>query len=386
MMNMRLSPFVLLALLVYSLTWSPASGQDEIIVRGSSRIDVAIANLGGPAGAGVARDLGNLLRDSGYITLKAPGPGVYVVTGGSDGRTVDGILTGPQGQSLFRQRYQDTRMQSNVARLADDIIEAVVGVPGINASQIVFVGRLGGRKELFRCAPDGSGLVQLTRDRSISVSPSISPNGEWVAYTSYASGYPDIYTIGIEGQGRRRIVNAPGTNGGAAISPDGNRIACTMSFSGNKELYIVGRGGGRGRPLTRTRASESSPTWSPNGSEIIYCSDQSGRPQLYRISASGGQGRLLPLGQAYCTEPSWSPDGQRLAFTARSGGMSVMLHDFRSGRTQRLRSGEDPSWAPDSRHVAYAANGSLYILNVDSGSSRRVPVNVAGISEPTWSR
>ncbi len=363
-----------------------AEGQDEIIVRGSSRFALALKPLGGSARERMAGELRRMLEDSGYFKLGPQSAEAFVVSGGSGGTQVDGVLEGSQGQELFRRRYRSANFRTNVARLADDIIEAVSGVPGINATTFVFVGRSRGKKEIFRCNGDGSGVLQLTSDRSISVSPSLSPKGDYVAYTSYVSGYPDIYTINLSSRQRSRIVSAPGTNGGAAISPDGGRIACTMSFSGNKELYVMGRNGGRARGLTRTAASESSPAWSPDGSEIIYSSDQSGRPQLFRMSASGGTLRPLSLGFGYCTEPAWSPDGNRLAFTARAGGIVVVLHDFRTGSTRRLAEGEDPCWAPDSRHLAFARGGSLFRLNVDSGEVKRLPVGVSGISEPSWGR
>lgn len=366
--------------------WS-ARAQDEIVIRGSSRFPLALGAFQGASGEVAKRELAKRLEASGYFDLGASSAsGVYRVTGGSDGLRVDGALAGPQGQAFFTKRYAENSLVTNVAQLADDIIEAVSGAPGINASRFVFVGRQGGRKELFQCDVDGQRVVALTSDRSISVSPSLDPKGNYIAYTSYASGYPDIYTMDLASRQRRRIVNAPGTNGGAAVSPDGGRIACTMSFSGNKELYVVGRHGGRPRALTRTAASESSPCWSPDGSEIIYCSDQGGRPQLYRIKASGGRPQPLSLGFSYCTEPAWSPDGNRLAFCARSGGIVVVVHDFRSGSTRQLGAGEDPVWGPDSRHLAYTSGGSLYRRNVDTGVVKRLPIRISGISEPSWGR
>ena len=376
-----------LAALLVSFPLIAQAQNDAIVVRGSSKFEIGVGTFAGPSGAAIKSQLTTLLRDSGYFKLAAPRPGVYTVQGSGTGNQIDSSLKGPQSQSMFNRGYRRPSLGSNVRMLADDIIEAITGTPGITSGKIVFTGRKAGRKELFLCHYDGSGVRQLTRDSSIAVAPSISPDGTFVAYTSYVSGYPDIHTIDTNTGARRRIVNAPGTNGGAAISPDGRSIACTMSFSGNKELYVVSRNGGRPRSLTRTRGSESSPTWSPNGSEIIYCSDQTGRPQLYRIGANGGQARRLQLGQSYCTEPAWSPDGNYLAYTARTGGrMTVMLHDLRSNKSTALRAGEDPAWAADSRHLIFASNGALYRLNVDSGKSVRLNTGIAGVSEPSWSR
>ncbi len=364
----------------------PSQARDEIVVRGSSKFDLFVGQFGGDSGSAVRRDLMRVLESSGYFRFAPAAPGNYAISGAGLGNQVDGILAGPQGQSLFRRGYRKTTLRANVHALADDIIEAIAGVPGITSSKIVFVGRQGGRKEIFQCGYDGSGVVQLTQDGSISVSPSVSPDGSYVAYTSYMSGYPDIYTIDLVSRSRKRIVNAPGTNGGAAISPNGRDIACTLSFTGNKELYIVNRHGGRPRSLTRTAWTESSPTWSPNGSEIIYCSDQTGRPQLYRVSVRGGAPQRVNVPYGYCTEPSWSPDGNLLAFSAKSGGLKIVVFDFRTGRSRIIRAGEDPSWAPDSRHLAFASGGALYRANVATGAVVRLAANVGGISEPSWSR
>ena len=117
-------------------------GQDEIIVRGSSRFDVAIGSFGGVAGGDVARKLGALLRETGSFNLKSPTSGVFVVTGSSNGGQVDGTLTGPQGQSMFRRGYRNASPSQNIARLADDVIEAITGTPGIFSSQqCAFLGK-----------------------------------------------------------------------------------------------------------------------------------------------------------------------------------------------------------------------------------------------------
>ena len=365
-----------------------ALGQDEIVLRGSSKFDLVLTPFQGVTGKSAEAGLRRLLRHSGYFNIAAtPNGEAYSVRGGGNGSQIDGILSGPQGQSIFRRGYRKATMKSNIQTLADDIISAVTGIPGITSSRIAFVGTSEGRKEIFTCDYDGSNARRLTSEGSLSVSPSISPDQSFVAFTSYASGYPDIYTLDVASGQKQRIANASGTNGGAAISPDGRRIACTMSFSGNKELYVLGRHGGRPRPLSNTPWSESSPAWSPDGSEIVYAADRGGKPQLYRTSASRSTATLVPTGFDYCIEPSWSPDGNLLAFTARTGGrIVVVIHDFRTGKSTILRAGEDPTWAPDSRHLAYTSNGGLYRIHTDSGTVKRLATNIGSISEPSWSQ
>lgn len=106
-----------------------AEGQDEIIVRGSSRFALALKPLGGSARERMAGELRRMLEDSGYFKLGPQSAEAFVVSGGSGGTQVDGVLEGSQGQELFRRRYRSANFRTNVARLADDIIEAVSGVP-----------------------------------------------------------------------------------------------------------------------------------------------------------------------------------------------------------------------------------------------------------------
>src|SRR5205823_2301868 len=91
-------------------------------------------------------------------------------------------------------------------------------------------------KEIYTADCDGSNRVQLTHDETISVGPSLSPDGRRLAYMGYKSGFADIYVIDLASGARDRIVKFPGTNTGAAFSPDGSRIACSVSRDGNPEL------------------------------------------------------------------------------------------------------------------------------------------------------
>jgi TolB protein len=276
--------------------------------------------------------------------------------------------------------------RGKVHAFADDIVETLTGNKGFASSKIAFVATQTGKKEIYTCDADGSNVVQLTRDGSISVAPNLSADGRKLAYTGYKSGYADVYEIDLGSGSRNRIIKYPGTNSGAAFSPDGGRIAVTLSKDGNPELYVTGAGGGGARRLTRTAGVESSPTWSPDGSEIIYSSDDRGGPQLFRIPAGGGSGRLISTGHGYNTEPNWSPDGKKVAFNTRSGGFQVAILDLGSGSVRTLAEGQDPVWAADSRHVLFASGGSLIFLDTISGRRTTLVSGLGRISEPTWSR
>ena len=358
-----------------------AQGEPRIKIVKSSKLNIAIVGLGGGDLEMLRRDLVN----SGYFSVTAADQAQYTAKG-SGGGELQGVVSDRDGKTALSKTYSGSG-RDRIHRFSDDIVEALTGGRGMAATKIAFVGTRTGKKEIYTCDADGSNLVQLTHDGSISVSPSISPDGQSLIYTGYQSGYADVYRVQLGSGARSRIIKYPGTNSGARYSPDGSRIAVTLSKDGNPEIYVTGSGGGSARRITHSAGVDSSPTWSPNGSELIYSSDEGGSPQLHRVSSSGGSPTRLSTGFGYNTEPNWSPDGKKVAFNTRAGGsFTVAILDLAGGGVRTVGEGQDPVWGADSRHLLFSSGGSLVMLDAQSGTRVTVVSGAGKISEPTWSR
>jgi len=371
-------------LLAFSLgPAAQAADTPTITVSKSDTIALAFQPITGPDGPAITRVLESDLAATGYFTLSSPGSASLIVAGSSSGSQLDGKVSDHGGRSAVAGTYNgDTRAKAHA--FANDIVQTLTGNRGIAGSRIAFSATRTGRKEIYIGDCDGSALQQLTHDNSISVGPSLSPDGHLLAYTGYKAGYADIYLVNLSTGSRDRIIKYPGTNSGAAFSPGGDRIACTLSKDGNPELYVCGLNGSA-RRLTHTSGVESSPTWSPGGDEIIYSYDDHGGPQLFRISSSGGSGQQLSTGFGYCTEPDWSPDGSKLAFNVREeGSFSVAVMDLRGGSARIVASGERPVWGPDSRHLIFSDDGVLYLMDVQTGRKKAIVSGLGRATEPTW--
>ena len=354
-----------------------------ITISKSDMISIAIRPISGGDGPTVTRVLENDLSASGYFSITSPGSASLIAGGDSSDSELDGKVSDHSGRSAVAGTYNgDARARAHA--FANDIIQTLTGNRGIAGTRIAFVSTRTGRKEIYIADFDGSAIEQLTHDNSISVGPALSPDGRMLAYTGYKAGYADIYLINLDSGTRDRIIKYPGTNSGPAFSPNGERLACTLSKDGNPELYVCGLNGSAHR-LTRTPGVESSPTWSPDGGEIIYSYDDNGGPQLYRISASGGSGEQISTGFGYCTEPNWSPDGAKIAFNVRQGGeFQVAVMDLRGGGARIVAAGERPVWGPDSRHIIFSDDGTLYLLDVQSGRRKAIVSGLGRATEPTW--
>lgn len=368
-------------LLILAATFAGAQETPTITISKSDKLSIAIAGLSGQDAKILEQDL----QRTGLFSIAPAASAGFTATGSASGGGLSGSVADRGGKAVLSKTFSGSA-RGKIHAFADEICETLTGTRGFANTKIAFVGTRSGNKEIYTCDADGSGVVQLTRDNSISVGPSLSVDGRRLLYTGYQAGYADVYEIDLGSGSRNRIMKYPGTNTGAAFSPDGGRIAVSLSKDGNPEIYVTGSGGGGARRLTRTSGVESSPTWSPDGNEIIYSGDDRGGPQLYRISASGGSGRPVPTGRSYCTEPNWSPDGKKVAFNTRGGGFEIAIVDLGSGNTRTLGEGNDPVWGADSRHLVFASGGALILLDTQTGARTTLVTGVGKISEPTWSR
>lgn len=393
MLPFRLGPF--LAVLA-SLLWpQPLPAQranaPEITIEGTRGYALLMPSFGGQNGTEAHTLLEkSLARDGQFSFASAAAADTYTIRAQATATSLEGTLTGPSGNSLLRQTYRGDSLRQLVFRFSDDIVRAVTGSPGIAMSRIALVSDRSGHKEIYLCDSAGGQVIQLTRDRSLCVSPSLSRDGRLLAFTGYAEGYADVYLLETATGKRRQAFAEPGTNTGAAFSPSGNELALTMSAPGNPEIFVGPVTGGSARRLTSNRFVDSSPAWSPDGKHLIYVSDTNGRPQLFVVASTGGRPVALDTGFPECYEPSWSPDGKRIAFTVRRNGThQIAIFDLQKKTRQVLTQSagsEQPVWGASSRHLIYLEGNAIVVHEIESGFREPILSRFGTISELSWSQ
>jgi TolB protein len=279
-------------------------------------------------------------------------------------------------------------------RFSDDCVQQITGERGVADTRVAFVVKEGQNKELWIMDADGANARALTADKSIVQSPSWSPEGSLLLFTSWRAGNgPAVWVMSPEQRKPYLISGRPGLNTSAAYSPDGQKIACTLSQDGNAEIYVLDARGGGAQRLTNHRSIDTAPAWSPTGRELAFTSDRSGSPQIYLMDAVGGSIRRLTFDVDYTDSPAWSPKGDRIAFVTRvGGGFDVWTcRADGTGAKPAVTGGnnENPRWSADGRHLVFASDRDggygLWVTDLDGAVPRKLDTGGHRSMSPAWS-
>lgn len=210
---------------------------------------------------------------------------------------------------------------------------------------------------------DGS-FVRLTSRTGEEFFPSLSPDGEFVAYASQAAGNWDIYLQRVGGE---RPINLTDDSASAdtepAFSPDGRTIAFRSERDGGG-IFVMGA---TGENVKRLSTIGHNPSWSRAGDEILANVDPITDPmartvakeQLWAIEAASGKRRLVTPNDA--VQASWSPNGHRIAYWGvHRGGQRDIWTIAASGADPKLVTDDNavdwnPVWSPDGRYLYFAS-------------------------------
>jgi TolB protein len=283
-------------------------------------------------------------------------------------------------------------------RVADGIVEAFTGTPGVASTELAFISDRSGAREVWVMDANGDRQRQATRGSSLKQFPDWMPDGGAILYTSYPerSGLPRLY-LTSRGEYRpgplltRVLPDAPKYRG--VFGPEGRYLALVTSIGGQAELFRVDRSGRDLHRLTRSSAIDISPAWSPDGQQIAFVSDRSGAPQIYIMDRNGGNVRRITYNGSYNTSPAWSPDGRWIAYETRVEAQFDLWLIDPAGEVNlpivsHGRSDESPAWSPDSRKIAFSSTRrgrpDIYVVDADGKNLKRLTRGQGQNLQPAW--
>lgn len=329
-------------------------------------------------------------------------------------RTAD-LLKGQNliGKAYFFKHHDD--IDTILKKYVDRVLEVYTGKPGIFSSKIVFIGRKTktSNKQVYLCDPDGGNLRQLTHSKFPHLSPSFSPDGSKILFTSYEEGNPDLYMLDLASNKQTKVSGIRGINSGGVFSRNGQLIAFSGSVRGNTEIFLktTNKLTNQRKPLLQGHGIEVDPAFSPDNKWLAFVSGRYGNPHIFlgKLEWNNDQSEVKVVGDKrltyagwYNATPAFSPDSLKLAFAGFDRDINrfdLFLMNYNGTKLERLTlqagDNESPTWSPNGQLIMFHSNrvkqhsnlkgrSKLFIMNRDGSSQRAIELPLYDAQTPKW--
>jgi len=194
--------------------------------------------------------------------------------------------------------------------------------------------------ELYLYDRKSKNYRQLTNATGYDAEGAISPDGNWVVFSSNRLAYSkpisdvdrkifetdksfmiDIYRMRTDGTDLQQLTDIRGYDGGPFFSQNGKKI-CWRRFSedgATAEIFTMNSDGSNQKQITDMGAMSWAPFFHPLGEYLIYATNIHGfgNFELYLVSTNGGPPVRVTQSDHFDGLPVFSPDGLTLAWTSQ---------------------------------------------------------------------
>ena len=265
--------------------------------------------------------------------------------------------------------------------------------------RILFSSSRSGFWDIYRMAPDGTGVVRVTSFDGLEASPAWSWDNKRIAFARLrpdASNvmHRDIYLMNADGTGKRWVQPAasPFAIEQPAWSPDNTNLAVVVYLSGIPRLVKMNVATGAMSFINPGYAG-TRPAFDATGKKIVYINENGSKIEVTNLDGTGH--KVLVSGGAYEFEsPSFSPDGKRLAYSRTvNGNTDVYVRTLADGTTKRLTTHAAmdyaATWSADGSRIAFnsfrAGPSQIYVVSSTGGIQTRITHTTTQEAEPAWS-
>jgi TolB protein len=177
--------------------------------------------------------------------------------------------------------------------------------------KLAFSSSRSGDPEIYVIDQSGGNLHRITTSKGPDVSPVWNrKTGSQIAWVSGRTGLPQIYLMGSDGTNVQQM-----TDQGYAVSPSWSPNGQFLAFSwmrhygpgapGSEDIYIMDIVSKQFVQLTHDGGRNDFPSWSPDGRHLVFQSSRSGSLQIWSMLADGTNQKQLTTSSSN-SEPDWS--------------------------------------------------------------------------------
>lgn len=263
---------------------------------------------------------------------------------------------------------------------------ALMRFPDIHGDQIVFVHG----EDIWKAPTAGGMAVRLTLHDGEERFPKFSPDGKMIAFSAEYDGNQDVYVMDSDGGGITRLTFHPGADELVGWHPLSRKIvfnSARNSYEGFTHLFLINPDGTGLEELPIHEIYQGS--FSPDGNQIAYTKVsrefrtwkryKGGLAQdIYVYDFQTKKNTRITDFQGTDRSPMWI--GDKIYFTSdRDQVLNIYAYDTKSGGVEQLtrhREYDARRASEDGQQIVYELGGSVWVLDLASKQSRRIPVRI----------
>jgi len=284
------------------------------------------------------------------------------------------------------------QVRISLHKCADNVVYQLWGVQGFASTQMAWVRKIDGKKQIVVADYDGFRRKQITTHNSINFLPAWSADNAKIYFTSLRNGKPQIFERNLAGTMDKLLFPQIDQAFGPAANPKDGTLLFSIIGQSGADIWYGNPETGNAARLIYTTNIEVSPSWSPYGTAFLFSSDKGGQPQIYMALRDGSDIQRVSFFGKYNESAVWSPDGERIAYCSMDNGkFNIYTSGIDGDDVQKLTfegNNERPSWSPDGMSIAFSSDRSgssqIYIMRRDGSGATRI-TNTGENSSPVWS-
>ncbi len=222
-------------------------------------------------------------------------------------------------------------------------------------NEILFVRFFNEKPQIYSIDLQSKLLRKIGGFQETTFAPSANQrDSDIIALSIIDNGNSNIYEMNLSSNNSRKLTNTKAIDTTPSYSPDGRYITFSSDKTGVEQIYIMNNDGKDIAKLTNDKAKYSKPVWSPDGKFIAFTKMKAGQFSIGIIDIDGRNEKTITSG--YLVEGAkWSPNSRYLIYSKKTGPYGkdsipkLYLTDTLTGFERKIPTPEnegasDPDW------------------------------------------